>query len=79
VNQFDYKLLGDDTVDGAACWKLESHPKQSKWSQYTSSHLWVRKDNYVVIQIENYNNGRLLHDKLVRRVRSTDIEKQDSI
>src|SRR5579863_4089737 len=22
VDQFDYKLLGEDTIDGAACWKI---------------------------------------------------------
>ena len=38
VGQFDYKLAGEDTVDGAACWKVESKPKkESKSSQYTSS------------------------------------------
>src|SRR5580693_3972210 len=24
VDQFDYKLIGDDSIDGAACWKIES-------------------------------------------------------
>ncbi len=73
--QFDYKLLGkDDTVDGVSCWKLESKPKQSQSSQYTSSTLWVRKDNYVIAQIENYNR-----DKLVRKIHYSDILKQNNI
>src|ERR1700744_1933922 len=29
VSQFDYKMIGNDTVAGAACWKIESRPKQS--------------------------------------------------
>jgi outer membrane lipoprotein-sorting protein len=74
VSQFDYKLLGDDTVNRAACWKIESKAKQSKPSQYTSSILWVRKDNYVVVRIENYNQ-----DKLVRSIGYADIERQDNI
>jgi outer membrane lipoprotein-sorting protein len=69
VDQFNYKLLGDDSVDGAACWKIESKPKQSKSSQYTSSLVWVRKDNYVVAQMEDYAK-----DKLVRRIRYSDIQ-----
>lgn len=73
--QFNYKLLGkDDPVDGAPCWKLESKPKQSQSSQYTSSTLWVRKDNYVIAQIENYNR-----DKLVRKIHYSDILKQNNI
>lgn len=74
VDQFDYKLLGDDTVDGAACWKIQSKPKESKSSQYTSSVISIRKDNYVAAQIENYNQ-----DKLIRRVHYSDIQKVDNI
>jgi outer membrane lipoprotein-sorting protein len=74
VDQFDYKLAGDDMVDGAPCWKIESKPKESKTSQYTSSLVWVRKDNYVVAQIEDY-----LKDKLVRRIHYSDIQEVSGI
>jgi outer membrane lipoprotein-sorting protein len=74
VNQFDYKLLGDETIAGEPCWKIESKPKESKSSQYTSSLLWIRKDNYVTTQIESYSK-----DKLVRRILYSDIEKVDNI
>jgi outer membrane lipoprotein-sorting protein len=74
VNQFDYKLLGGEAIDGASCWKIESHPKETKASQYTSSTLWIRKDNYVIVRIDNFNK-----DKLLRRVTYTDIEKISGI
>jgi Outer membrane lipoprotein-sorting protein len=74
VDQYDYKLAGTDTVDGVACWKIESKPKESKSSQYTSSVLAVRKDNYVVVRVDNYNK-----DKLIRSVHYTDIQKVDGI
>src|SRR5512140_17640 len=35
VNQYDYKLLGEEAIDGAACWRIESRPRQGKSSQYT--------------------------------------------
>jgi hypothetical protein len=74
VDQFDYKLAGEDTIDGAPCWKIESKPRQSKSSQYTSSMVWVRKDNYVAAQIESYDK-----DKLVRRTRYSDIQDVSGI
>jgi Outer membrane lipoprotein-sorting protein len=74
VNQFDYKLAGEETFDGQPCWKIESKPKESKSSQYTSSVLLIRKDNYVVIQIDNFSK-----DKLVRRIHYTDVQQQDGI
>ncbi len=74
VNQFDYKLASDETFDGQPCWKIESKPKESKSSQYTSSVLLIRKDNYVVIQIDNFSK-----EKLVRRIHYTDVQQQDGI
>jgi len=74
VNQFDYKLLGDDSIDGQACWKIQSTPKEGKSSQYTSVILSIRKDNYVAIQVENFTR-----DKLIRRAHYTDLEKIDGI
>lgn len=70
VDQFDYKLLGEEAVDGAPCWKIESQPKLTKSSQYTSSLLWIRKDNYVVARIDNFTKNQL-----IRRITYSDIRK----
>src|ERR1044071_2786336 len=53
TNQFEYKLLGEESLDGVACWKLQSTPRQTKASQYTQSYVWIRKDNFALTQIEN--------------------------
>jgi len=74
VGQFDFRLLGDETIEGAPCWKIESKPRQSKSSQYTSSRVWIRKDNYVPVQYENF-----VKDALVRRLRQKEIEKIQGI
>ncbi|HUS06840.1 MAG TPA: outer membrane lipoprotein-sorting protein [Bryobacteraceae bacterium] len=74
VDQYDYKLLGEDPVDGAACWKIESRPKQGKSSQYTSSLLWVRKDNYAIARVESYSK-----EKIVRRLQYSDIQKVQGV
>jgi outer membrane lipoprotein-sorting protein len=63
VNQYDYTLAGDDAVEGAACWKIESKPRESKSSQYTRSIVWVRKDTYAFARFENY-----IKDQAVRRL-----------
>jgi len=74
VNQFDFRLLGEEAIDGAACWRVESKPKESKSSQYTSSRVWIRKDNYVPVQYENFAK-----DTLVRRMREKEIENIQGI
>jgi len=74
TNQFDYKLLGEEPIDGAPCWKVQSTPKQTKVSQYTHSYVWIRKDNYALAQIENYSK-----EQLVRRVHYLDIRNVQGI
>jgi len=74
VDQYDYTLAGDDTVDAAACWKIQSTPRETKSSQYTQSIVWVRKDNYALARIENYNK-----DQVVRRLNYSDIRNVQGI
>src|SRR5262249_25077334 len=74
VDQYDYTLAGDDAVDGAACWKIQSTPRQSKSSQYTKSLVWIRKDNYAFARIENYSK-----DQIVRRLNYSDIRSVQGI
>lgn len=69
VGQYDYTLLGDDPIDGAACWKIQSVPKRGKTSQYTRSIVWIRKDNYALARIESY-----VKDQAVRRLEYGDIQ-----
>jgi len=63
VDQFDYTLLGAETVDGADCWKIQSIPKRAKSSQYTKSIAWIRKDNYAFARVESF-----VKDQVVRRL-----------
>jgi len=60
VDQYDYRMLGDDRVDGDECWRIESRPRETRSSQYTHSHLWVRKSNYTLAQIENFRKGQMI-------------------
>ena len=74
VNQFDFKLTGEEPVDGVSCWRIEARPRQSKSSQYTLSRMWIRKDNYVAARYEN-----LIKDQVVRRLHQTDIRQVQGV
>ncbi|MGE5357786.1 MAG: outer membrane lipoprotein-sorting protein [Bacteroidales bacterium] len=75
VDQYDFRMLGDDAVDGAACWKIEARPRESKSSQYALSRLWIRKDNYALAQVENEVKG----GQLARRLRYLDLKNVQGI
>jgi outer membrane lipoprotein-sorting protein len=74
VNQYDYQLVGEETVDGATCWKVQSVPKERKSSQYTRSVVWIRKDNYAFARIESY-----VKDAAVRRLDYSDVQNVQGI
>src|SRR5262245_24202700 len=74
VDQFDYALRSDETIDGAVCWRVESTPKEGKSSQYTRSVVWVRKDNYALAKIENF-----VKEETVRRLIYSDIQNIQGI
>ena len=75
VDQYDFKLSGEEAIDGAPCWRIESRPRQGKVSQYAYSKVWIRKDNYVAAQYENYNGK----DEVVRRLHQADIRNVQGI
>jgi hypothetical protein len=74
VSQFDYKLEGEESIDGAPCWRIESRPRQGKVSQYAFSRVWIRKDNYVPAEYDNYAK-----DQVARRLRQSRIENVQGI
>jgi outer membrane lipoprotein-sorting protein len=74
ANQYDYVLLGEELIDGARSWKIQSTPKETKSSQYTRSIVWIRTDSYACARIENY-----VKEKLVRRLNYSDIQNIQGI
>jgi hypothetical protein len=74
VDQFNYVSLGQETVDRALCWKIQSTAKEAKSSQYSKSIVWVRQDNYVIMKIDSY-----VKDMVVRRLIYSNIQNVQGI
>ena len=74
VGQYEYALVGEEAVDGAACWKIESTPRRAKSSQYSRSIVWIRKDTYAFARVENYAS-----DALVRRLVYSNLQNVQGI
>src|SRR5512140_1298254 len=45
VDQYEFRLLDQETANDSKCWKIDSRP--CKKSQYSASTLWIRQENYV--------------------------------
>jgi hypothetical protein len=74
VDQSDFKMLGEEKLEGVDCWVIQSRPKEAKQSQYTNVKLWVRKDHYLFMQVESY-----VRDQLARRMNYTDFAQVQGI
>ena len=74
VNQYSYRLIGEEAIDGAPCWRIESTPSEKKISQYTKSEVWIRKDTYALAQVESY-----IKTGVVRRLKYSNFVQQQGI
>jgi hypothetical protein len=74
VSQYEYRFLGDEPIDGAPCWRIESVPSERKISQYTKSEVWIRKDTYTFAQVESY-----IKTEVVRRLKYSDFVQVQGI
>jgi hypothetical protein len=74
VDQYDYSMLGNDTIEGAGCWKIQMTPKRSRSSHYTRAIAWIRKDNYVLARLDNF-----VKDEVVKRLTNSTIENIQGI
>ena len=69
VDHNQYKMLGEESLGGDLCWKIDARPRPGRRSQYTNSTLWIRKSNYTYAQIDNFDDARL-----IRRLRYLKME-----
>lgn len=64
LENYDYQLLRAESLNGVECYLIEAVPnndQERKESGYSKRHIWIRKDNFVGIQIKYYDKkGKLL-------------------
>lgn len=55
---YSYKFIGEEEIDGRDCYKIELTPKPDGPS-YSKLILWADKERYISLQIEYYDEGEL--------------------
>jgi hypothetical protein len=59
TEDFSYKIIGNETVDGVECWKIESKPLTQDIADDTGLSkkiMWIGKTDYVSRKTEFYNS-----------------------
>lgn len=54
IDADNHKLLREESVDGQACWVIETTPKESD-GMYSKIISRIRKDNYMAVKVEYYD------------------------
>ena len=71
VEEDTHTLLGEEPVNGRACWKIESVPVD-KDDMYSRKVVWILKSAYLAVKAEYYDR-----DGLIKIFRAVDFREQD--
>lgn len=77
VEDWTHRLLKEETVDGAPCYVVESVPKASKVktdSGYSKRTDWIRKDNYIAVRGEFWDES----GQPLKQLKASDIKLIDA-
>jgi hypothetical protein len=72
LDDFDYSLDGEETLDGRPCWKVEAKTKKHARSQYGRSVSWIDRENFLFRKIE-------LYDRAGKRIKTLKSLKADLV
>lgn len=71
LDDLTHQLLGEEDVDGAACYVMEGRPRHP--IAYGKLEGWVRKDNFVTVKARFYDEK----DRPLKEVHLTDLRELD--
>ena len=77
LDDYTYKLLGEEDIRGFKTWKLSSIPNKDRkpLTSYKRNIIWVDKKSYIPVQTEHYD----LSDKLKKSFHTLKVEIIDNI
>ena len=58
VEDSEHVITGEESLNGVACWILESRPKPASESQYTMIRGWVAKEMLLPLKVDFFTDGK---------------------
>lgn len=71
VEEDTHRLLGEESIMGYDCWKIESVPVDPD-DMYTKKIMWVSKEALVIVKADYFDK-----DGLLKEFKATDIQRQE--
>jgi len=60
INDFEHKIVGQVLYEAYDCWIIEMIPKPTSSIVYGKVKMWVAKDLYLQLKVENYDENDFL-------------------
>lgn len=73
INDYDHKLLGEETINGRACYKIEMIPKPDAAVVWGKVILYIDKTDYIQLKSEMYDED----EDLINVMTSSEIKVMD--
>jgi hypothetical protein len=76
IDEYTYKMVGNETIDKTECWKIEITPATKEISTafgYSKKYVWIGKSDNVARRSEYYDlDGKLLKEMIVKSIKLLD-------
>lgn len=73
VNDYEHRILREEVYEGSNAWVLELIPKPETPIVWGKVHIWVDKQNYLQLRVENYDQN----DELANTMEFEEIRQMD--
>lgn len=60
VDDYDHKILGDSTIEGRKCWKIEMIPHEDAAVVWGKVVVWIDQQDYVQMKVKSYDEDGFL-------------------
>jgi len=71
VNDYTHKIIGDSTIEGRPCWKIELTPKPNAPVVWGKVYSWIDKKDYIQVRNEYYDeDGQLINTMLASGIKT---------
>lgn len=73
VNDYDHKILGDSTIEGRKCWKIELIPHEDAAVVWGKIETWIDQKDYVQMKTKFFDEDF----ELVNTMNAYDVKEMD--
>lgn len=73
VTDYSHKIVGDSTIEGRKCWKIELIPLEDAVVVWGKIEMWIDQKDYIQMKVKSYDEDFVL----VNTLNASDVKEMD--